>query len=255
MQTFSVKICGINTSELKVLPEKEKIKLLKLAKKGVKGAREKLIEGNLRLVLRIIQKFYSRGESPDDLFQIGCIGLIRSIDNFDISQNVKFSTYAVPMIIGEIRRYLRDNSYIKISRSMRDIANRVINIKEHITNQKNAEPSVNEIAQELNIPREDVILALEAVAFPISMNEPIFSENSENKIYVMDQIKCNENEDSWLEEISIKQSIKKLSTHEKNILFLRFIKGKTQKEVANICKTSQAQISRIEKSALKKIRN
>ncbi len=255
MQYEKVKISGINTSGLKTLTEKEKINLLTLIKNGDKKAREKLINGNLRLVLSVIQRFAGRGESFDDLFQIGCIGLIKSIDNFDISQNVKFSTYAVPMIIGEIRRHLRDNSPIRVSRSMKDTAYRAIQIKEHLTNTNNKEPSVEEIANEMGVSKETVILSLESILEPVSLNEPVFSDNNGDTIYLMDQISDNNNDSNWLYEISVKQTIKKLSEREKKILCLRFLKGKTQTEVAKTMGISQAQVSRLEKNSLEKIKN
>ena len=249
-----VKICGINTSGLKTLPEKEKIRLLKLSQSGDKKAREDLINGNLRLILSVIQRFAGRGETFDDLFQIGCIGLIKSIDNFDISQNVRFSTYAVPMIIGEIRRHLRDNNSIRVSRSMRDTAYRAMQIKEQMLTSKNKEPSIEEIAQEMGISKETVVLSLESVVEPISLNEPIFSDGEGDTVYVMDQLGNNDRDTNWLDEIFLKQVIKKLTEREKNILSLRFLKGKTQTEVAKQIGISQAQVSRLEKNAMKKIR-
>lgn len=255
MHFGKVQICGINTSKLKTLPEKEKIKLLKLTKKGNKFAREKLIHGNLRLVLSIIQRFSGRGEMPDDLFQIGCIGLIKSIDNFDISQSVKFSTYAVPMIIGEIRRYLRDNNSIRVSRSMRDIAYKAMQIKEQLTKSKNTEPTIDDIASELNLPKETIVLSLESVVDPISLNEPVFADSSGDTVYIMDQIGDNNDDCSWIDELCIKQAVKNLNIREKNILSLRFLKGQTQTQVAKKMGISQAQVSRLEKSAIKKIKH
>ncbi len=249
-----VKICGINTSGLKTLPEKEKIRLLKLSQSGDKKAREDLINGNLRLILSVIQRFAGRGETFDDLFQVGCIGLIKSIDNFDISQNVRFSTYAVPMIIGEIRRHLRDNNSIRVSRSMRDTAYRAMQIKEQMLTSKNKEPSIEEIAQEMGVSKETVVLSLESVVEPISLNEPIFSDGEGDTVYVMDQLGNNDRDTNWLDEIFLKQVIKKLTEREKNILSLRFLKGKTQTEVAKKIGISQAQVSRLEKNAMKKIR-
>ncbi len=248
-----VKICGINTSALKTLPEKEKIRLLKLSKSGDKKARENLINGNLRLVLSVIQKFAGRGETFDDLFQVGCIGLIKSIDNFDISQNVKFSTYAVPMIIGEVRRHLRDNNSIRVSRSLRDMAYKAMQMKERLLNDKNREPTIEEIATEMGVNKESVVLALEAVIEPISLNEPAFSDNNDT-VYVMDQVGNNDSELNWIEELFIKQVIKTLNDKERNILKWRFLKGKTQTEVAVEMGISQAQVSRLEKSAMKKIK-
>lgn len=254
MQYEKVKISGINTSELKTLTEKEKNTLLKLIKNGDKKAREKLISGNLRLVLSVIQKFANRGESPDDLFQIGCIGLIKSIDNFDITQNVRFSTYAVPMIIGEIRRHLRDNNSIRVSRSLKDTAYKAMQIKEHLTIANNKEPTIEEIAEEMKIPKENIILSLESVVEPISLQESVFSDKEGDTVYVMDQVRSNDTDLSWIYEISVKQTIKKLSDKEKNILSLRFLKGKTQTEIAKKIGISQAQVSRLEKNAIKKIK-
>ncbi len=254
MQYEKVKISGINTSELKTLPEKEKVRLLKLVKKGDKNAREKLINGNLRLVLSVIQKFAGRGESFDDLFQIGCIGLIKSIDNFDINQNVRFSTYAVPMIIGEIRRHLRDNNSIRVSRSLKDTAYKAMQIKEHLTRINNKEPTIEEISKEMNVPKENIILSLESVVEPISLQEPVFSDKEGDTVYVMDQISGTDTDAGWIYEISVRQTISKLSTREKNILSLRFLSGKTQTEIAKEIGISQAQVSRLEKNALKKIK-
>lgn len=254
MQYEKVKISGINTSELKTLPEKEKVRLLKLVKKGDKKAREQLINGNLRLVLSVIQKFAGRGETFDDLFQIGCIGLIKSIDNFDINQNVRFSTYAVPMIIGEIRRHLRDNNSVRVSRSLKDTAYKAMQIKEHLTRINNREPTIEEISKEMNIPKENIILSLESVVEPISLQEPVFSDKEGDTVYVMDQISSTDTDVSWIYEISVRQTISKLSTREKNILSLRFLKGKTQTEIAKEVGISQAQVSRLEKNAIKKIK-
>lgn len=254
MSYGKVKICGINTSGLKTLPEKEKIRLLELSKNGDKKAREELINGNLRLILSVIQRFSGRGETFDDLFQVGCIGLIKSIDNFDISQNVRFSTYAVPMIIGEIRRHLRDNNSIRVSRSMRDTAYRAMQIKEHLLNSKNKEPTIEEIAKEMGVTKENIVISLESVVEPVSLNEPVFSDGESDAVYIIDQIGNNDNDSNWLDEIFIKQAIKKLSIREKNILSLRFLKGKTQTEVAKKIGISQAQVSRLEKNAMKKIK-
>lgn len=254
MSYGKVKICGINTSGLKTLPEKEKIRLLKLTRNGDKKAREELINGNLRLILSVIQRFSGRGEAFDDLFQVGCIGLIKSIDNFDISQNVRFSTYAVPMIIGEIRRHLRDNNSIRVSRSMRDTAYRAMQVKEQILASKNKEPTIEEIAQEMGVSKETVVLSLESVVEPISLNEPVFSDGEGDTVYIMDQIGDNDGDANWLGEIFLKQAVKKLSTREKNILSLRFLKGNTQTEVAKKIGISQAQVSRLEKNAMKKIK-
>lgn len=253
MQYSKVEICGINTSKLKVLTEKEKTELLKKAKNGDSYSRQKLIEGNLRLVLSVVQKFSGRGENPDDLFQVGCIGLIKSIDNFDITQNVKFSTYAVPMIIGEIRRYLRDYNPIRVSRSLRDTAYHAMQAKERIQNNLGRDATIEEIAKELGIKPTDVVLALEAIVEPLSLYEPVYSDGGDT-IYVMDQVGGAESDDDWLNEISIKETIKHLGDREKQILTLRFMQGKTQMEVAEEIGISQAQVSRLEKGALKKIK-
>ena len=257
MQYNKVEICGVNTSKIKVLKESEKKELLKLMKTGTPSerakAREELISGNLRLVLSVIQKFTNRGENPDDLFQVGCIGLIKAIDNFDDSLDVKFSTYGVPMIIGEVRRYLRDSNYIRVSRSIRDTAYKAMQIKEELQNQLNREPTIDEIAQTLDISRENVVLALEAIVEPVSLYEPVFSDGSDT-VYVMDQISDKNSDLNWLEELSIKEAIKNLSDREKRILSLRFYIGKTQMEVAKEIGISQAQVSRIEKGALEQIK-
>lgn len=253
MQYSKVEICGINTSKLKVLTEKEKTELLIKAKTGDSYSRQKLIEGNLRLVLSVVQKFSGRGENPDDLFQVGCIGLIKSIDNFDITQNVKFSTYAVPMIIGEIRRYLRDYNPIRVSRSLRDTAYHAMQAKERIQNNLGRDATIEEIAKELSIKPTDVVLALEAIVEPMSLYEPVYSDGGDT-IYVMDQVGGAESDDDWLNEISIKETIKHLGDREKQILTLRFMQGKTQMEVAEEIGISQAQVSRLEKGALKKIK-
>ena len=254
MQYNRVEICGINKSKLKVLKESEKMALLKRVKEGDKRAREELISGNLRLVLSVIQRFSNRGENPDDLFQVGCIGLIKSIDNFDISQNVRFSTYAVPMIIGEIRRYLRDNNAVRVSRSMRDTAYHAMQAKERLTASLGREPTVEEVAQELGIKKEEVVLALEAIVDPISLYEPVYSDGGDT-IYVMDQIGDANDDSSWIDEITLKESIKNLNDREKKILALRFLKGKTQMEVAAEIGISQAQVSRLEKGALRRIKD
>ncbi len=248
-----VEICGVNTSTLKVLTEREKIELLKRTQAGDRSAREELVNGNLRLVLSVIQRFTQRGENLDDLFQVGCIGLIKSIDNFDISQNVRFSTYAVPMIIGEIRRYLRDNNAIRISRSMRDTAYKAMQVKEKLTNNMNREPTIEEIAKELSLPKEDVVLALESIVDPVSLYEPIYSDGGDT-IYVMDQIGDGSDDKSWLDEIALKEAIRNLSDREKRILNLRFFKGMTQIEVSAEIGISQAQVSRLEKGALERIK-
>lgn len=254
MQWGKVEICGINTSELKVLKENEKIELLKKIKNGNKKAREELIRGNLRLVLSVIQRFVNRGENLDDLFQVGCIGLIKAIDNFDVSQNVRFSTYAVPMIIGEIRRYLRDNNSVRVSRSMKDIAYHAMQVREKIQNEQNREATIEEIAMHLEKPKEQVVLALEAIVEPVSLYEPVYSDSGDT-IFVMDQIGDIMTETDWIDEILIKESIKNLSSREKKILSMRFMRGLTQMEVASEVGISQAQVSRLEKSAIRKIKN
>lgn len=248
-----VEICGVNTATLKVLSESEKMRLLRLAKEGDKQAREDLVNGNLRLVLSVIQRFSQRGENPDDLFQVGCIGLIKSIDNFDITQNVRFSTYAVPMIIGEIRRYLRDNNAIRISRSMRDTAYRAMQIKEQLTTANMREPTVEEIAEKLDLPKEEVVLALESIVEPVSLYEPVYSDGGDT-IYVMDQVGDINDDRTWLEELALKEAIRGLGDREKKILNLRFFKGLTQIEVSAEIGISQAQVSRLEKGALEKIK-
>lgn len=254
MQYSKVEICGVDTSKLKVLKEKEKIELLKKVRNGDLTAREQLINGNLKLVLSVIQRFLNRGENPDDLFQVGCIGLIKAIDNFDLSQEVRFSTYAVPMIIGEIRRYLRDNNAVRVSRSMRDTAYRAIQAKEKLANIFQREPTVEEIAKELGVKKEAVVLALESIVEPVSLYEPVYSEGGD-AIYVMDQIGDNNTAESWIDELLLKQAIENLSDREKRILNLRFMVGKTQTEVAKEVGISQAQVSRLEKGAIRKIKN
>ena len=254
MQYKKVEICGVDTSQLPVLKEAEKTELLKLAQSGDNNARDKLINGNLRLVLSVIQRFSNRGENPDDLFQVGCIGLIKSIDNFDTSQNVKFSTYAVPMIIGEIRRYLRDNNAIRVSRSIKDTAYKAMQVKEKFTNKYQREPTIDEIAKELDLPRVDIVEALESIVEPMSLYEPVFSDGGDT-IYMLDQIGDKNDGDNWLDEIALREAIKALSEREKRILTLRFMMGKTQMEVSNEIGISQAQVSRLEKGALDKIKN
>ena len=249
-----VEICGVNTSKLPVLKEKEKRELLLKMRNGDTKARETFINGNLRLVLSVIQRFNNRGENVDDLFQVGCIGLMKSIDNFDLTQNVKFSTYAVPMIIGEIRRYLRDNNSIRVSRSLRDVAYKALLVRDKLIKENNKEPTISQIAKELNIPREEVVFALDAIQDPVSLFEPIYHDGGD-AIYVMDQISDSKNsDDSWLENISIKEAMKKLNDREKLILTLRFFNGRTQMEVADEIGISQAQVSRLEKIALKHMR-
>ena len=257
MQYNKVEICGVNTGKLKVLKEKEKKELLKIMREGNekerKIARDKMIKGNLRLVLSVIQRFTNRGENLDDLFQVGVIGLIKAIDNFDTSLDVRFSTYGVPMIIGEVRRFLRDNNALRVSRSMRDTAYHAMQIKEKLINKNNREPTVEEIAKEMNVPKETVVLALEAIVEPVSLYEPVFSDGDDT-IYVMDMLSNNNSDSNWPEEISFKESLKNLSDREKKILSLRFFKGKTQMEVAKEIGISLAQVSRIEKGALNQIK-
>lgn len=254
MQYNRVEICGVNTAKLKVLKEAEKIELLKKIKaNGDKKARKELIEGNLRLVLSVVQRFANRGENPDDLFQVGCIGLIKAIDNFDISHEVRFSTYAVPMIIGEIRRYLRDYNPIRVSRSLRDTAYHAMQIKERIQNNLGRDATIEEIAKEMDVEPVQVIIALEAIVDPISLYEPVYSDGGDT-IYVMDQVGSSESDEDWLYEIAIKEAINNLSDREKQILNLRFMKGKTQMEVAQEVGISQAQVSRLEKGAIRKVK-
>lgn len=257
MNYHKVEICGINTGKLKVLTEDEKMELLKKMKNGTntekKIAREKLINGNLKLVLSVIQKFNNRGENLDDLFQVGCIGLIKAIDNFDVTLDVRFSTYGVPMIIGEIRRHLRDNNSVRVSRSLKDLAYKAMQAKHLMTTKNNKEPTIDELAKNLNVSKDYLVLALDAVVEPISLYEPVFSDGSDT-VYVMDQL-GNKNEDTnWLQEIAIKECIKKLTNREKKIMQLRFFEGKTQMEVANEIGISQAQVSRLEKLTLGKIK-
>lgn len=254
MHFNKVEICGVDTSKLKVLSESEKTQLLKRTKEGNKQARDELIIGNLRLVLSVIQRFSSRGENLDDLFQVGCIGLIKAIDNFDINQNVRFSTYAVPMIIGEIRRYLRDYNPIRVSRSMRDTAYHAMKIKDRIMNETQREPSIEEIAKELGVKKSTVVIALEAIVEPVSLYEPVYFDAGET-IYVMDQIGDNNSDVNWIDEILLKKAINDLGEREKLILSLRFMNGLTQTEVAKEVGISQAQVSRLEKGALEKIKS
>lgn len=249
-----VEICGVNTSKLKVLKNEEITNLLLKCKQGDKKAREELISGNLRLVLSVIQKFSNRGENADDLFQVGCIGLMKAIDNFDITLNVRFSTYGVPMIIGEIRRYLRDNSAIRVSRSMRDTAYKVLQVKEKLTNENQKEPTVEEIAKVLGIKREDVVISMDAIMDPMSLYEPIYTDGGDS-VCGMDQIGDTKNTDeSWLEQIAISEAMSKLGDREKHILNLRFYEGKTQMQVAEEIGISQAQVSRLEKNAINQIK-
>ena len=249
-----VEIAGVNTAKLPVLSNGEKEELLVKIKNGDLVAREKFIRGNLRLVLSVIKKFNGRGENMDDIFQVGCVGLIKAMDNFDLSQNVQFSTYAVPMIIGEIRRYLRDNNTIRVSRSVRDLAYKALMIKEKYLKEKQKEPTIEEIAKELNVECEEIIMSMDAIQEPISLQEPVYGEGTDN-IYVMDQISDKKNTDEhWASAITISQAIKRLSDKEKMIINKRFFEGRTQMEVADEIGISQAQVSRIEKSAIDHIK-
>ncbi len=249
-----VEICGVNTSKLKVLKNEETIALLQKAKEGDMEAREKLIAGNLRLVLSVLQKFSGRGEHVDDLFQVGCIGLIKAIDHFNTDLDVRFSTYGVPMIVGEIRRYLRDNSAVRVSRSMRDTAYKVLQAKERYLSQHQKEPTVEELAQLVGIRREEVVFALDAIVDPVSLYEPVYSDGGD-PICVMDQVKDNKNTDEhWLEHIALKEAISHLTERERRILSLRFFEGRTQMEVSAEVGISQAQVSRLEKNAIRQIR-
>ena len=253
MYCNKVEICGVNTSKLPVLKEKEKIELLKKSRQGDKQAREELISGNLRLVLSVVQKFSNRGENPDDLFQVGCIGLMKAIDNFNPELDVRFSTYGVPMIVGEIRRFLRDNNAIRVSRSMRDMAYRAMQAKENFIHEFGREPTIEEIAKKLDCKKEEVVLALESVVDPVSLYEPVYSDGGDT-IFVMDQVGDSNDDRDWLEEISLRESIRSLGEREKKILTLRFLAGRTQTEVAQEIGISQAQVSRLEKSALERIK-
>ncbi len=249
-----VEICGVNTAKLKVLKNEETIELLKKAKAGDQAAREELIAGNLRLVLSVLQKFNGRGENVDDLFQVGCIGLIKAIDNFNTDLDVRFSTYGVPMIVGEIRRYLRDNSAVRVSRSMRDTAYKVLQAKEKFMNEHQREPTVDEVAKLLGVKREDVVFALDAIVDPVSLYDPVYSDGGE-AICIMDQVKDSRNTDEdWLERIALREAIAQLSQRERRILALRFFEGRTQMEVSAEVGISQAQVSRLEKNAIRQIR-
>ena len=249
-----VEICGVNTSKLPVLTNKEKDELFIRIKQGDEEARKEFINGNLRLVLSVIQRFYGRGENADDLFQIGCIGLIKSIDNFDLTQGVQFSTYAVPMIIGEIRRYLRDNNTIRVSRSVRDLAYKTLQYKERFNKEKGREPTIEEIAKELGVEREDIAFSLDAIQDPLSLQEPVYNNESEN-IFIMDQVKDPKNSDEkWTENMTIEEAMKKLGEKEKKIITKRYFDGRTQMEVADEIGISQAQVSRLEKNALEQIK-
>ena len=249
-----VEICGVNTSELPLLSEKEKTELMTLIKSGDENARQKFINGNLRLVLSVIQRFANRDENADDLFQIGCIGLIKAVDNFDLSHNVKFSTYAVPMIIGELRRYLRDNTPIRVSRSLRDIAYKTLRAKEDYINLHSKEPTIEELSEILQIPKEDIVFSLEAIQDPVSLFEPAYNDGTDT-LYIMDQVKDKKNTDEmWLEEIALKEAMTRLTDREKLIVNLRFFSGRTQMEVAEEIGISQAQVSRLEKNALERMK-
>lgn len=255
MALNKVEICGVNTSRLPILTNEEKEALFVRIKEGDPEAREQYIKGNLRLVLSVIKRFSSSNENADDLFQIGCVGLIKAIDNFDTTLNVKFSTYAVPMIIGEIRRYLRDNNAIRVSRSLRDTAYKAIYAKENYVKQNLKEPTINEIAEEIGIDKEEIVYALDAIQSPVSLYEPVYTEGGDT-LYVMDQISDKKNkEDNWIENISLKEALKKLDDREQHIVTMRFFEGKTQMEVADEIGISQAQVSRLEKHALKTMRN
>ena len=249
-----VEICGVNTSKLPTLRSEEMDALFRRCQEGDPSAREALVEGNLRLVLSVIQRFSGRGENADDLFQVGCVGLIKAIDNFDITQNVKFSTYGVPMIIGEIRRYLRDNSAIRVSRSTRDTAYRILQAREKLLREQQREPTVEQLAQELDLPREEVVFAMDAVADPVSLFDPVYSDGAD-AVTVMDQVRDTKNTDEdWLEQIALKEAMNRLSPRERHILALRFSDGKTQMEVSNEIGISQAQVSRLEKAAIRSIK-
>ena len=248
-----VEICGVNTAKLQTLKNDEMRELLDRSHHGDKDARDKLICGNLRLVLSVIQRFTSRGENPDDLFQVGCIGLIKAIDNFDPSHEVMFSTYGVPMISGEVKRFLRDNNAVRVSRSMRDTAYRAMQIKEQLTNENGKEPNITEIAKRMELPPEDIVIALESIVEPVSLYEPVFSDGGDT-IYIMDQVKGGTTDGDWMEEIAMREAIRDLTDRERKILSMRFIDGKTQTEVAGEIGISQAQVSRLEKGAMSRIK-
>ncbi|MDE5779209.1 MAG: RNA polymerase sporulation sigma factor SigG [Lachnospiraceae bacterium] len=255
MALNKVVICGVNTAKLPLLTNEEKNELFFRIEQGDKEARRQLIEGNLRLVLSVIQRFAASSENADDLFQVGCIGLMKAIDNFDRSLNVKFSTYAVPMIIGECRRYLRDNNAIRVSRSLRDIAYKAIYAKERIMREEDKEPTIDEVAKEIEMDKETVVMALDAIATPVSLFDPVYQSEGDT-LYIMDQVSDKKNkEDNWVEDISLKEAMNRLSDREYNIIKLRFFEGKTQTEVAKEIAISQAQVSRLEKSALKSMKN
>lgn len=254
MHYNKVEICGVNTSKLKVLSDEDKKTLLNRVKTGDSKARETLFDGNLRLVLSIIQRFSGRRENMDDLFQVGCIGLIKAIDNFNTELDVKFSTYAVPMIIGEVRRYLRDNNSIRVSRSMRDLAYRALQAREELTIETFAEPTIDAISKRIGEKKEDVVLALEAITEPVSLYEPVYNDSGDS-LYVMDQLRDSSSDDEiWIEDIALKEALKHLGERERKIIDMRFYAGKTQSEIAVEIGISQAQVSRIEKGALEQIR-
>lgn len=255
MAHYKVEICGVNTAKLPILTNAEKEELFNRIDKGDKSAREAFIYGNLRLVLSIVQRFGGGNENIDDLFQIGCIGLIKALDNFDRSLNVQFSTYACPMILGEVRRYLRDSNQIRVSRSLKDTAYKAIYVKENYIKKHQKEPTINEIAAEIGVEKEDIVMALDAIQSPVSLYEPVYSEGGDT-LYVMDQVSDKKNkEDNWVEEIALNEALDKLPERERNIVELRFFKGRTQMEVAGELGISQAQVSRLEKNALKSMRN
>ena len=250
-----VELCGMNTAQLPVLTEAEKRELLARVRTGDAAARERMVEGNLRLVLSVVQRFAQRGENLDDLFQVGCIGLIKAIDHFDPAQPVRFSTYGVPMIVGEIRRYLRDNSAVRVSRSMRDTAYKVLQAREKLQAESQREPTVEQIAKYLDIPREDVVFAMDAIVDPVSLYEPVYADGGGDAVCVMDQVRDDRNTDeNWLDRIALKEAISRLEPRERSILALRFCQGKTQMEVSSEIGISQAQVSRLEKAALEKLR-
>ena len=248
-----VEICGVNTSKLQTLSNAEMMRLIERSQQGDMDARSRLVEGNLKLVLSVVQRFLSRGENPADLFQVGCIGLLKAIANFDTTKNVRFSTYAVPMIIGEIRRYLRDNNSLRVSRSIRDVAYHAMQEKEKLVVKLGRDPTIEEIAKAMNMKKEDIVLALEAIVEPVSLYEPVFSDGGDT-IYVMDQLGDSGDDGSWLDEIIFRESVENLPEREKKILYLRFLKGKTQTEVAGEIGISQAQVSRLEKGAIEAIK-
>ena len=250
-----VEICGVNTSKLQTLSNAEMMRLIERSQQGDMDARSRLVEGNLKLVLSVVQRFLSRGENPDDLFQVGCIGLIKALDNFDQTLDVKFSTYAVPMIIGECRRYMRDNNTIRVSRSLRDIAYKAIYTRDILTKKNDREPTVDEIAKELELPKEDIVTALDAIATPMSLFEPVYQEG-QDVLYLMDQVKDKKNkEENWVQSLALQEAMQRLDERELNIIRLRFFEGKTQTEVADEIAISQAQVSRLEKNALKSMRH